>query len=398
MNSAMEDLEDFSSFFSNEKEMEAFIANDTTITDQELRIQVARLMIAWEAVRHFVRSGARHFSLARDQKGQGRGAGSVSSETEETGDEGPLDPGPNFRNLPSKSDIEIGFTRHNSKDNRFYPPVMMADTTPPADYTEQIEQVKQEAEQLEQEAEQRLMFEEDASEVCLSILGDPHAEEESEQPEQLEQECSKVLSVQVSEGAEQPLDAEDDDAEKSLNSLFAEQEAEQRLKALSVQVSEGAGQKRAMQQTAPDDNTKRCQRIRFSRAVNSLDDPTLIHDNFAELPGRTQTTPASTLPHEQHPEASRGRGAGKGRGGGKARGKAIDTEDDPVEEKASDKGKNDKGKDEEKDADDWNMGDYWQGIREHRPESPEGMEWLPAGDMCLYRLHPKAKAGANSTD
>jgi hypothetical protein len=188
-------------------------------------------------------------------------------------------------------------------------------------------------------------------------------------------------------------DTEDDD-ENFFNSLFAEQEAEQRLKALSLQVSEGAGQKRAMQQTAPDDNKKRCQRIRQSQAVNSLDDPTLIHVNFAELPGRTQITPASTLPHEQHPEASRGRGAGKGRGGGKAKGKAIDTEDDPVEEKASDKGKNDKGKDEEKDADDWNMGDHWQGFREHRPESPEGMEWLPAGDMCLYQLHPKA---TNST-
>ena len=276
MNSAMDDLDDFSSYFSNEKQMKAFIANDTTIKDQELRIQVARLMIAWEAVRHFVRSGARHFSPARDQKGQGRDAGSASSETENTGDEGPLDPGPNFRNLPSKSDIEIGFTRHNSKDNRFYPPVMMADT--------------------------------------------------------------------------------EDDDENFFNSLFAEQEAEQRLKALSLQVSEGAGQKRAMQQTAPDDNKKRCQRISQSQAVNSLDDPTLIHVNFAELPGRTQITPASTLPHEQHPEASRGRGAGKGRGGGKAKGKAIDTEDDPVEEKASDKGKNDKGKDEEKDVDEIEYG------------------------------------------
>ena len=42
----------------------------------------------------------------------------------------------------------------------------------------------------------------------------------------------------------------------------------------------------------------------------------------------------------------------------------------------------------------WNGGDYFRGFMEERPEAPEGMEWLPAGDMCLYQLHPKA---TNST-
>ena len=51
VNSAMDDLDDFRFFFSDKKEVNAFIAEDTTIKDNEFRIQVARLRKARAAVR-----------------------------------------------------------------------------------------------------------------------------------------------------------------------------------------------------------------------------------------------------------------------------------------------------------------------------------------------------------
>ena len=51
MNSPMDNLEDFRFYFTEEKEIDAFVAEDQTIKEKELRIQVARLRRAWSAVR-----------------------------------------------------------------------------------------------------------------------------------------------------------------------------------------------------------------------------------------------------------------------------------------------------------------------------------------------------------
>ena len=51
MNSPMDNLEDFRYYFTEEKEIDAFVAEDTTLKDKELRIQVSRLRRAWASVR-----------------------------------------------------------------------------------------------------------------------------------------------------------------------------------------------------------------------------------------------------------------------------------------------------------------------------------------------------------
>ena len=51
MDSAMEDLEEFRFYFTEEKEIDTFIAVDETLKDQVLRLQVSRLRRAWSAVR-----------------------------------------------------------------------------------------------------------------------------------------------------------------------------------------------------------------------------------------------------------------------------------------------------------------------------------------------------------
>ena len=51
MASPMDNLEDLRFYFSEEKEIDAFVAEDATIKDSALRLQVARLRRAWSAVR-----------------------------------------------------------------------------------------------------------------------------------------------------------------------------------------------------------------------------------------------------------------------------------------------------------------------------------------------------------
>ena len=51
MASPMDNLEDLRFYFSEEKEIDAFVAADETMKDSELRLQVARLRRAWSAVR-----------------------------------------------------------------------------------------------------------------------------------------------------------------------------------------------------------------------------------------------------------------------------------------------------------------------------------------------------------
>ena len=51
MKSPMDNLEDFRFYFSEEKEVDAFVAQEATLKDQLLRIQVSRLRRAWASVR-----------------------------------------------------------------------------------------------------------------------------------------------------------------------------------------------------------------------------------------------------------------------------------------------------------------------------------------------------------
>jgi hypothetical protein len=51
MASPMDNLEDFRFYFSEEKEVDVFVAQDATLKDQHLRIQVSRLRRAWASVR-----------------------------------------------------------------------------------------------------------------------------------------------------------------------------------------------------------------------------------------------------------------------------------------------------------------------------------------------------------
>ena len=51
MASPMDSLEDFRFYFSEEKEVDAFVAQEATLKDQQLRIQVSRLRRAWASVR-----------------------------------------------------------------------------------------------------------------------------------------------------------------------------------------------------------------------------------------------------------------------------------------------------------------------------------------------------------
>ena len=51
MASPMDNLEDFRFYFSEEKEVDAFVAQEATLKDQQLRIQVSRLRRAWASVR-----------------------------------------------------------------------------------------------------------------------------------------------------------------------------------------------------------------------------------------------------------------------------------------------------------------------------------------------------------
>ena len=48
----MENLEDFRYYFSEEKEIDAFVAADATLQGADQRIQVSRVRRAWAAVRH----------------------------------------------------------------------------------------------------------------------------------------------------------------------------------------------------------------------------------------------------------------------------------------------------------------------------------------------------------
>ncbi len=47
----MENLQDFCFYFADEKEIDAFVAADDTLGDQEQKIQTARMRRAWAAVR-----------------------------------------------------------------------------------------------------------------------------------------------------------------------------------------------------------------------------------------------------------------------------------------------------------------------------------------------------------
>ena len=47
----MENLQDFRFYFADEKEIDAFVAADDTLGDQEQKIQTARMRRAWAAVR-----------------------------------------------------------------------------------------------------------------------------------------------------------------------------------------------------------------------------------------------------------------------------------------------------------------------------------------------------------
>ena len=47
----MESLQDFCFYFAEEKEIDAFVAADDTLTDQEQKIQTSRMRRAWAAVR-----------------------------------------------------------------------------------------------------------------------------------------------------------------------------------------------------------------------------------------------------------------------------------------------------------------------------------------------------------
>ena len=51
MSSPMDNLEDLCFYFSEETEIDAFVAVDETIKGQDLKLQVARLRRAWSAVR-----------------------------------------------------------------------------------------------------------------------------------------------------------------------------------------------------------------------------------------------------------------------------------------------------------------------------------------------------------
>ena len=47
----MENLEDFRYYFSDEREIDAFVATDETLIGPEQRIQIARVRQAWATVR-----------------------------------------------------------------------------------------------------------------------------------------------------------------------------------------------------------------------------------------------------------------------------------------------------------------------------------------------------------
>ena len=49
--SPMDNLEDLRFYFTEEKEIDAFVATDDSIKDSDLRLQVARLRRAWSVVR-----------------------------------------------------------------------------------------------------------------------------------------------------------------------------------------------------------------------------------------------------------------------------------------------------------------------------------------------------------
>ena len=51
LNGPMENLQDFRFYFADEKEIDAFVATDDTLGDQEQKIQTARMRRAWAAVR-----------------------------------------------------------------------------------------------------------------------------------------------------------------------------------------------------------------------------------------------------------------------------------------------------------------------------------------------------------
>ena len=60
MNSNMESLEDFRFYFAEEKHIDDFLAQDDSLKDTALRLQVSRLRRAWSAVRqHVLRKEAR---------------------------------------------------------------------------------------------------------------------------------------------------------------------------------------------------------------------------------------------------------------------------------------------------------------------------------------------------
>ena len=48
----MENLQDFCFYFADEKEIDAFVAADDTMGDQEQRIQTTRMRRAWAVVKH----------------------------------------------------------------------------------------------------------------------------------------------------------------------------------------------------------------------------------------------------------------------------------------------------------------------------------------------------------
>ena len=52
LNGPMENLQELRFYFADEKEIDAFVATDDTLGDQEQKIQTARMRRAWAVVRH----------------------------------------------------------------------------------------------------------------------------------------------------------------------------------------------------------------------------------------------------------------------------------------------------------------------------------------------------------
>ena len=64
----MENLQDFCFYFAEEKEIDAFVAADDTLTEQEQKIQTARMRRAWAAVRQNELRNENHSTISAAAK------------------------------------------------------------------------------------------------------------------------------------------------------------------------------------------------------------------------------------------------------------------------------------------------------------------------------------------